>query len=151
MQNVVAKTEYHFARLSPMQVYDAWLDPALVRRWMTRNLAAVPGATQIKGIEIDPRVGGRYHFASLRDGESSDSWGYYRELEPGRRLVFTWFVDAEEEKEDNSTVTLLLDLVGSGTRAVLSHEMDARWAEYVPQTAEAWQGMLRAVDETLGQ
>lgn len=149
MQNAVATAVYHFAQHSPGKVYDAWIDPVLVRRWMARNLEVVSGASQVTGIEIDPRVGGRYRFSSLRDGENSDSWGYYRELDPGRRLVFTWFVDAEEEREDNSTVTLLLEPDGSGTRAVLSHDMDGRWAEYVPQTAAAWRGMLQAIDETL--
>jgi uncharacterized protein YndB with AHSA1/START domain len=151
MQNAVAITEYHFAQLSPRQVYDAWLDPALVRRWMTLNLEATPGASAVTGIEIDPVVGGWYRFAGLQDGEQSDSWGYYRALDPGQRLVFTWFVDADEEKEDNSTVTLELEADRSGTKATMIHEMDARWAEYVPQTAKAWHGMLKAIDETVGQ
>lgn len=151
MPNVSATTSYRFADLSPRQVYDAWLDPALVRRWMTRNFEATSGASVVTGIEIDPVVGGRYRFAGLQAGEQSDSWGYYRELDPGRRLVFTWFVDADEEREDNSTVTLALEPDGSGTIATLSHDMDARWAEYVPQTAKAWNGMLRAIDESLHQ
>ena len=151
MPNVTATTEYRLARLSPRQVYDAWLDPALLRQWMTRNLEASPGASEVTDIEIDPHVGGRFRLGGRRDGEPSDSWGYYRELDPGRRLVFTWFVDADEEKEDNSTVTLALEPDGSGTRATVSHDMDARWAEYVPQTARAWQSMLKAIDETLAQ
>lgn len=151
MQNVVATTEYHFAQLSPRQVYDAWLDPALLRRWMARNLETSPGAQEVTDIEIDPRVGGRFRFASMQDGKPSDSWGYYRELDPGRRLVFTWFVEADEEKEDNSTVTLVLEPDGSGTMVTMSHEMDARWVEYVPQTAQAWHGMLKAIDETVNQ
>lgn len=149
MPNVTATAQYRFSDVTPRQVYDAWLDPTLLRRWMTRNLGASPGVSEITGIEVDPRVGGRFRFAGLQDGEPSDSWGYYRELDPGRRLVFTWFVEADEEKEDNSTVTLVLEPEGSGTRATLSHAMDARWAEYVPQTAKAWQGMLKAIDETV--
>ena len=31
----------------------------------------------------------------------------------------------------------------------MSHEMDAQWEQYAPQTAAAWHGMLKAIDETL--
>jgi uncharacterized protein YndB with AHSA1/START domain len=149
MPNVTAIAEYRFATLSPRRVYDAWLDPVLVRRWMTRNLEASPVASEVTGVDIDPRKGGKFCFSGLQDGKPSDSWGYYRELDPGRRLVFTWFIEPDEEREDNSTVTLELEPDGSDTRATLAHEMDARWTEYVAQTAEAWRGMLKAIDETL--
>jgi uncharacterized protein YndB with AHSA1/START domain len=148
---VAAVAQYVFARLTPDQVYSAWIDPILVERWMTRNLASRPGEGRVTKIEIDPVVGGRYRFSGMHDGQRSDSWGYYRAVDPGRRLVFTWFVDEDEEKEDNSTVTLELKAHGRGTQATMSHEMDARWAEYVNQTADAWQSMLKAIDETLGK
>ena len=150
MTNIIAATDYTFSTLSPQQVYDAWIDPEVVRQWMTRNMDAKFNDFKITGIHIDPVVGGRYRFAGQQDGQPSDSWGYYRELDPGRRLVFTWFVDESEEAEDNSTVTLDLQAHGSGTFAKMSHEMDAQWEQYAPQTAVAWHGMLKAIDETLG-
>lgn len=148
---VIAKARHDFAGLTPDQVYSAWIDPILVERWMTRNLASRPGEGRVTTIEIDAVVGGPYRFSGMQGGQPSDSWGYYRELDPGRRLVFTWFVDEDEEKEDNSTVTLELKAQGKGTQATMSHEMDARWAEYLSQTAEAWKGMLKAIDETIGR
>jgi uncharacterized protein YndB with AHSA1/START domain len=150
MPNITAQAEYHFTGLSVDQVYAAWLDPDMVRRWMVRNLEATSaGPSAVTSIEIDPVVGGRYRFAGQQDGQQSDAWGYYRELDPGRRLIFTWFVDEGEEKEDNSTVTLELEPVGTGTHATMSHEMDSRWAEYAPQTANAWRSMLKAIEDTL--
>lgn len=149
MPNILAKTEYHFIDVSPDHVYRAWLDPDIVRRWMVRNLDATSKDSEVSSIEIDPVEGGRYRFAGRQDGQQSDAWGYYRELDPGRRLVFTWFVDEDEEKEDNSTVTLELTPEGAGAHATMSHEMDSRWAEYAPQTANAWRSMLRAIEETL--
>ena len=150
MTNTIAATEYTFARVTPRQVYDAWLDPALVRRWVDRNMKAKSGNYDVTDIRIDPVVGGRFFFGGKQDGEQSDAWGYYRELVPGRRIVFTWFVETGEEKEDNSTVTLDLEPLGEGTLARMSHEMDAQWEPYAAQTAEAWRGMLEAIDRTVG-
>ena len=149
MTNTIAATEYTFATLTPQRIYDAWLDPALVRRWMSRNMDAKFENYEVTDIRIDPKVNGRFFFGGKQDGEQSDAWGYYRELVPARRIVFTWFVEAGEEKEDNSTVTLELEPLGSGTRARMSHEMDAQWEPYAAQTAEAWRGMLAAIDKTL--
>jgi uncharacterized protein YndB with AHSA1/START domain len=149
MTNTIAATDYNFSTLSPEQVYEAWLDPALVRRWMGRNMEAKFEDYEVTDIRIDPVVGGRFFFGGKQGGEPSDAWGTYRELVPGQRIVFTWFVDADEEKEDNSTVTLELEPYGAGTRARMCHEMDAQWEPYASQTAQAWRGMLQAIDRTL--
>ncbi len=150
MTNIVAATDYTFSTLSPEQICKAWLDPGLVRRWMNRNMEAKFEDYEVTDIRSDPVVGGRFFFGGKQGGEPSDAWGYYRELVPGQRIVFTWFVDVGEEKEDNSTVTLDLEPLGSGTRARMSHEMDAQWEPYAAQTAQAWHDMLKAIDETFG-
>lgn len=149
MTNTIAATNYTFSTLSPEQVYEAWLDPGLVRRWMSRNMEAKFKDYEVTDIRIDPVVGSRFFFGGKQGGEPSDAWGYYRELFPGQRIVFTWFVDAGEEEEDNSTVTLELEPYGLGTRARMTHEMDAQWEPYASQTAQAWRGMLQAIDQTL--
>ena len=115
---------------------------------MTKNLLADSDPGSVTSIEIDPRIGGKYRFSGTQNGEQSDSWGYYRALDPGKRIVFTWFVTPEEEEEDNSTVTLDLSPEGRGCVATMSHEMDAEWAAYTEQTANAWNRMLRAIEET---
>ena len=65
MPDILARTEYHFASLAPDLVYRAWLDPDIVRRWMTRNLDATSENSAVTSIEIDPVVGGGYRFAGL--------------------------------------------------------------------------------------
>lgn len=149
MANIVARTEHRFPDHSAAAVYDAWLDPEKVSAWMTKNLLADPDPGRVTNIEIDPRIGGKYRFSGTQNGEQSDSWGYYRALDPGKRIVFTWFVTPEEEEEDNSTVTLDLRPEGSGCVAAMSHEMDEEWAAYAEQTANAWNRMLRAIEETV--
>lgn len=148
MANVTARAEYRFSGLSADEVYAAWLEPEKVRLWMQRNLERNGSAARVTEIEIDPRVGGRYRFIDVDGVQERPAWGYYRELVPGRRIVFTWFVEPEEEVEDNSTVSLTLEPTETGCIATMAHDMDAQWADYIGQTAKAWQGMLEAIDET---
>lgn len=149
MPNIVARTQYRFASLTSEQVYDAWLDPEKVRAWGDRNLKQRDPASAVTRIEIDARIGGRFLFADIRDGEETETWGYYRALEKPAQLIFTWFTSQEEEAEDNSTVTLEIVPDGNGCIATMSHEMSAEWSDYIEQTANAWHGMLKAIDEVL--
>ncbi|WP_417585172.1 SRPBCC family protein [Pelagibacterium sp.] len=149
MPNVMARTEHRFSGLSADAVYAAWLDPGAVRSWMQRNLERTGSSARITEIDIDPRVGGSYRFSDIDDeGQENPAWGYYRELVPGHRIVFTWFVEPAEEAEDNSTVTLELRRDGAGCVATMTHEMDAQWADYIEPTAKAWKGMLESIEES---
>lgn len=147
MPNVTARTEHRFKHLTADAVYAAWLDPDKVRVWMQRNVERTGSKARVT--EIDPRVNGRYRFSDVEDGEERPAWGYYHALEPGRRIVFSWFVEPQEEQEDNSTVTLMLEPAETGCVAVMTHEMDAAWAEYVEPTTKAWKGMLESIEETI--
>ena len=150
MANVIAKTEHRFSDLSADAVYAAWLDPETVRAWMQRNLERNGSNARITDIAINARIGGRYRFSDRDDeGRDNPAWGYYRELAPGRRIVFTWFVEPAEEAEGNSTVTLDLRPDGAGCVATMTHEMDAQWADYVEPTAKAWKGMLQSIEDTV--
>jgi uncharacterized protein YndB with AHSA1/START domain len=48
---------------SPERVFDAWIDPALVRQW----LFAMP-MDQAHTAELDPRAGGRWTITALLPG-----------------------------------------------------------------------------------
>jgi uncharacterized protein YndB with AHSA1/START domain len=69
-------------------VFALWTEPEHFRRWMGPESFDCPEA------EIDLRVGGRYR-ALIRSAEHGDNWfaGVYREIVPGRRLVFTFAWD----------------------------------------------------------
>jgi uncharacterized protein YndB with AHSA1/START domain len=72
-------------------------------------------------VETDVRVGGRFHVVfSTLDGEQHDVSGVYREVQPGRKLVFTWAWKSMPERE--SLVTLMFRPSGSGTELTMLHE-----------------------------
>ena len=64
------------------EVFRWWTDPELLREWMT------PVGTV--DAEVDLRVGGRLHIVMRGDGRVIEHTGEYLEIDPPRRLVFTW-------------------------------------------------------------
>ena len=98
----------------PARVYAAWTRPELMARWWG------PDAGPVLSAESDPRVGGRFRvvFQTL-DGETHDCRGEYQEVEPDRKLVFTWeWVTAPEQR---SLVTIRLRPIEDGTELTLTH------------------------------
>jgi uncharacterized protein YndB with AHSA1/START domain len=79
-----------------------------------------PDAGPVLSAEADVRPGGRFRvvFRTL-DGEEHDSSGVYREVEPERRLVFTWQWVSAPERE--TLVTVELRPVPEGTELTLTH------------------------------
>lgn len=109
---------------SPAEVYAAWTRPELLARWWG------PRHTRVETAEIDARVGGRFRVVLVEDnGARHEVTGTYQEVEPERRLVFSWaWSDAPPER--TSRVTVTLRPVPKGTELILVHD---RFAD--PDTA----------------
>ena len=75
-----AKVSYRFTA-SPERVYDAWLDPAKLRAWMSAALKEMGLSGDMKRIEVDARVGGKFFFSDMRDAGEAKHWGTYRALD----------------------------------------------------------------------
>lgn len=130
---------------SPEELFEAWLDPEKVRSWFPIAIRSMGAAGDVRRVEIDPRVGGKFFFSDLRGDVEARHWGTYLELERPHKIVFTWIVD-ESEEADPSRVTLTLTPDGTGTLAQIVHQMDAAWAEYIQQTETGWARLLTASD-----
>ena len=98
------------------RVFHAWTDPAALRHWFAS------GETyECLIAETDLRVGGRYRLGMRSpDGEENYVGGEYREIDPDRRLVFTWAWESTPERESRVTVEVRPE--GDGTLLVLTHE-----------------------------
>lgn len=80
------------------KVFDAWLDPHLLARFML----PMPGMPQPK-TEVDGRVGGRFTIHMDVGEKIIPHSGTYLELDRPNRLVFSW---ESPFSTDGSTVTL---------------------------------------------
>jgi uncharacterized protein YndB with AHSA1/START domain len=97
----------------PDRLYAAWLDPAMLARFML----AGPGMT-IPHAETDPRVGGRFAVTMSMDGRDLPHAGTYLDLQPNRRIVFTW---ESPFSVPDSTVTVTFEPRDGGTEVTLTH------------------------------
>jgi uncharacterized protein YndB with AHSA1/START domain len=102
-------------------VFAAWTSPEMLRRWYG------PGADwDVPLAELDLRVGGRLSVAMRSPaGDVVGGAGEYREIDPPRRLVFTWTWDrdagqapqlVEVEFTDNRDGTTTVVLTNGGLR-----------------------------------
>ncbi len=98
----------------PDAVFQAWLDPEQLKLWFCGS------NTTMSCVEIDARVGGGYRIV-MSDGDRDWSHtGIYQEIDPPRRLVFTWCTPSTNEQETLVTVTLKPE--AGKTRLRLVHE-----------------------------
>jgi uncharacterized protein YndB with AHSA1/START domain len=100
------------------RVYAAWTDPAQLKEWWG------PEGVRTRNLVADPRVGGKYRWdLTSPEGEEMTVFGEYRELVPGKKIVFTWKWDDDENwEEHNSIVTVELFDRDGGTELRFIHE-----------------------------
>lgn len=130
--------------VSPEKVFDAWLDPEMLSRWM---FGPNVRDEEIIRLQTDTEESGTFSFVVRRNGEEINHIGTYREVERPHRLVFTWGVN--QEAGDESVVTINIKPTATGCRLTLVHVMDSKWAEYVERTREGWTYMLRKLKEVI--
>jgi uncharacterized protein YndB with AHSA1/START domain len=129
----------HRFTASAERVYDAWLDPAKVRRFLFTTATG-----EIVHCELDVRVGGRYRIVDRRNGEEILHEGMYLELNRPTRLVFTLRVPKYSQQEDR--VTIEIEPLAQGCELTLTTETPDEWAE---DTARGWSMILDVLDARL--
>jgi uncharacterized protein YndB with AHSA1/START domain len=100
------------------RVYAAWTDPAQLRQWFG------PENVQTRKLVADARVGGEFRWDLINsEGEEMTMRGEFRELQPGKKVVFTWQWQDDEVWENHiSLVTVELSDRNGGTELRLIHE-----------------------------
>jgi uncharacterized protein YndB with AHSA1/START domain len=143
-QSPVVRVTHRF-RAPAERVFDAWLDPAMARRF----LFATPTGTVVRA-DIDARVGGSWSIVDRRDGEDVEHTGEYLEIDRPRRLVFTFGVPKYAPWFDRVEVDVT-PVEGGGCELTLTHTMVPQAAEWADGAAEGWAGILRGLAAALGE
>ena len=128
---------HRLIRATPERVFAAWTDAVMIARWMTPVGHAIA--------DVDPRPGGKLQVTMVGDDRRIEHVGEYREVVPGRRLVFTW--SSPFTGPEPSVVTIELRAVASGTELTLTHETLP--AEAIESHSGGWGVMLDRLDAVL--
>ena len=100
------------------RVYAAWTDPEQLKQWFG------PENVKTRELVADARVGGTFRWDIINsEGEEMTMRGEFRELQPDKKIVFTWqWEDDEDWKNHTSIVTVDLCDRDGGTELRLTHE-----------------------------
>ena len=106
-------------------------EPERLRRWQTVSA------------RVDLRAGGEYRW-TVTPGHLAS--GTFREVEPGKRVVFGWGWDGSADlAPDSSVVTITLESTAGGTSVTLVHE--GLTAEQEVGHAEGWNHFLGRLEQ----
>ena len=125
---------------SPERVFDAWLDPAMARRWLFTT-----AESEVVRCDIDATVGGRFTIVDRREDGDIEHVGEYLEIDRPRRLVFTFGVP----QFDPTMTTVAIDIAPDGEGCVLSlHHTDVT-EEWRDGTIDGWTRILASLEPAL--
>jgi uncharacterized protein YndB with AHSA1/START domain len=129
----------------PEAVWRAWTEPRLLEKWFC------PRPWMAAECEIDLRPGGTFHTVLQGpDGTTLDNPGYYLEVVPNRRLVFTTALGPGYRPQDHYipfTAIITLAPKGKGTRyhVLARHKDEATAKQHVEMGFHA--GWSTALDQ----
>jgi len=124
---------------APDRVFDAWLDPKSVGRW----LFATDGGV-MERVEIDPRVGGGFTILERRGADLAEHHGEYVALDRPGLIAFDFWTSFGEER---TRVTIAIAPEGDGSLLTLTHE--GVWADWEDKTRQGWTLILDGLARTL--
>jgi uncharacterized protein YndB with AHSA1/START domain len=134
-------TVRHVYSAPPARVFEGWVDPSLASRW----LFATPDG-QIVRCDIDPRPGGALIVTDRRAGGEVEHRGAFVEIDPPRRLVFTFSVP----RYSSVVTTVTIDVVPAGTGCELTLVHEGVLPEWASQTERGWRDLLARLAQVIG-
>lgn len=128
---------------SQERVFEAWTEVAALSRWFAPS---TDYETVVHSLEA--RTGGSYRIEMRHSGGARHfAVGTYREVDPPRRLVFSWRWEADETMPDTQ-VTIDFHPKGEGTEVVLTHEHFSTEAQRESHS-KGWVGCLDRLETAL--
>lgn len=126
---------------SPERVFNAWVDPTLLQRWLS------PIA------ESDARAGGRFRLEVSKPEGSHVVTGEYREFVPSQRLVMSWCYEGPMTSAGKVEALLTVEFKkdGSETEIRLHHEhlTNPVYLETIRQGA--WEKALEQLEQIVSE
>jgi uncharacterized protein YndB with AHSA1/START domain len=129
-------------RAPAQAVFDAWTSEEVLRRWWH----AAHGWDSTEA-EVDLLVGGvvRVVMRNPENGTEHAGGGYYTEIDPPRRLAFTWIWDG-----DTTRTMIELDFEETGGITTVRFTHRGLWDEEAVRSHEdGWRRLFDSLERTL--
>jgi len=123
-------------------VFEAWTSEEVLRRWWR-----VEHDWETTEAEADVRIGGAVRVVMRDPGKGAEygGGGTYTEIEPPRRLAFTWTWDG-----DTRQTLIEIDFIESDGATTVSFTHSGLWDEQAVRDHEnGWSKILARLDLTL--
>lgn len=143
--NALVRVNHRFPA-SAEAVFDAWLDPVLIGKWM---FGPAVRDEQVVRTLLDPRVGGAFSFVVRRQGKEINHLGEYLTIERPHRLVFTW--TTADSLPATSRVAIEILSLENQCELTLIHEIQPEWLDYAARIEESWSKMLHVLEAALSE
>ena len=112
-------------RVPPETVFAACVDAGRLAEWWG------PARFTCPSVEVDVRVGGRYRITMQPpEGDAFHLSGAFLEIEPPRRLAYTFVWEEPDPDDQETVVTLTFEPSATGTRIHLDHARFKTAARY---------------------
>lgn len=127
----------------PETVFRAWTEPDQLRQW------SAPEGVELADVAVDLTVGGRFrlHMKAPNDVHHH-AVGVYREIDPPRRLVYTWGWEEPDQDVGETLVTVDFIDLGGSTEVVLTHDLFPN-AEAKEGHLQGWTSCLNRLEALL--
>ena len=138
--------------VAPERVFDAWVNPEMMRKW----LFTLEGTNKVA--QNNPQVGGTWEIVDHRVGKDYRAIGEYMEIDPPKKIVFTFEMPQFSDTVD--TITVELKELKQGCEMtftqniIVPHEenwtksdIEKAHGEYHDQTEHGWNLMFMGLKE----
>ncbi|MGV8935967.1 MAG: SRPBCC family protein [Allorhizobium sp.] len=140
--NELELTVRHTISASRQKVFDAWLSPAVLSKFM-----GPPGGTTPARVTNDPVKGGRFSIVMFFDGKEIPHAGTYLEIAPHSRLAFTW---ESPHSLDDSVVTIDFSELGPDRTEITLTQVKFRSESARDGHKEGWNTIFEALEKVIG-
>ncbi len=107
----------HVYDATPEELFEAFTNPEVLKNWYAPEGLSIPEVT------ADAKVGGKHRVVmQAPDGKQHIANGVYREVIPGKKLVYTWKWEAGDMSSDDTLITVEFKPKGDKTEVLMIHE-----------------------------
>ena len=127
----------------PEKLFEAWINPDIMKKWFF--------TTELTNIYTmsEPKVGGTFEILDFHDEEDNYVLGKYKEIDPPKKLRFTFKMphinDAEDvieiqikSYESGCKMTFIQEIKIPTEVGLTEEEIESKLKEYHDQTEEGW-------------